>query len=293
MVLGFQSTRPVRGATIVLGLPDDGVVISIHAPRAGRDPRPDWRIIPTLNFNPRAPCGARRFIPAEAEPEDVFQSTRPVRGATTLSNPITINGKFQSTRPVRGATRRPRWRCRPPRNFNPRAPCGARPQEAGAARGRHPEFQSTRPVRGATDGAAALQQINDVFQSTRPVRGATNCIPPLSPMSNYFNPRAPCGARRSQAVQFAGDLDFNPRAPCGARRRDPYQVRGEGDFNPRAPCGARRCAFVCILLFVPISIHAPRAGRDFRHRVFPPFLPYFNPRAPCGARLRQKCRPRA
>ena len=58
--LQFQSTRPVRGATVI-GVPIAALgVISIHAPRAGRDStkRPDSTV--TQNFNPRAPCGARR-----------------------------------------------------------------------------------------------------------------------------------------------------------------------------------------------------------------------------------------
>ena len=78
-----------------------------------------------------------------------------------------------------------------------------------------------------------------------------------------FNPRAPCGARRTERFQcitewivsihapHAGrDLDlieilapldgFNPRAPCGARPQSTPQCKTERSFNPRAPCGARR-----------------------------------------------------
>ena len=56
-------------------------------------------------------------------------------------------------------------------NFNPRAPCGARPNETDDNVFMS-KFQSTRPVRGATiseDTAAHGVE----FQSTRPVRGAT------------------------------------------------------------------------------------------------------------------------
>ena len=101
------------------------------------------------------------------------------------------------------------------------------------------------------------------FQSTRPLRGATPRDACLLALTRYFNPRAPCGARRaflsvvSDAVvisihaPLAGrdsaareggrrSVYFNPRAPCGARqlhtRSNPHHV----DFNPRAPCGARR-----------------------------------------------------
>ena len=58
------------------------MIISIHAPHAGRDrgPHPDHD--QGVDFNPRAPCGARpdgRYQDGETYP---FQSTRPMRGAT-------------------------------------------------------------------------------------------------------------------------------------------------------------------------------------------------------------------
>ena len=57
-------------------------------------------------------------------------------------------------------------------NFNPRAPCGARPVEE-RVNALEAEFQSTRPLRGATWGRdLSVYDVRD------------------------FNPRAPCGARR-------------------------------------------------------------------------------------------------
>src|SRR5215475_3111327 len=58
--LQFQSTRPVRGATPINYAFVRGALVSIHAPRAGRDD-----------------CWA-----ASTDIPGVFQSTRPVRGAT-------------------------------------------------------------------------------------------------------------------------------------------------------------------------------------------------------------------
>ena len=58
----FQSTRPVRGATPPRYYDKLYDVISIHAPRAGRDL---LSILPTLVIM-------------------TFQSTRPVRGATNV-----------------------------------------------------------------------------------------------------------------------------------------------------------------------------------------------------------------
>ena len=83
-----------------------GVVraISIHAPRAGRDLTPENTPVYSKNFNPRAPCGARPASTAGTIGEVTFQSTRPVRGATKAFEGQHPTYEFQSTRPVRGAT---------------------------------------------------------------------------------------------------------------------------------------------------------------------------------------------
>ena len=58
---GFQSTRPMRGATILSRTIGKILVISIHAPHAGRDRGQDARDaqLGVVYLNPRAPCGAR------------------------------------------------------------------------------------------------------------------------------------------------------------------------------------------------------------------------------------------
>ena len=125
-------------------------------------------------------------------------------------------------------------------NFNPRAPCGARPA---------PHFGGV---------------FSKKFQPTRPLRGATNLSCGLCGKNKNFNPRAPCGARPTPTrSQCCRNGNFNPRAPCGARQNglQIYQswgrfqptrpLRGatehrvdhlvrQLDFNPRAPCGARQ-----------------------------------------------------
>ena len=59
--IAFQSTRPVRGATLNPQLKTPGSIVSIHAPRAGRDHRLAHSLSTRLSFNPRAPCGARLY----------------------------------------------------------------------------------------------------------------------------------------------------------------------------------------------------------------------------------------
>ena len=178
-------------------------------------------------------------------------------------------------------------------NFNPRAPCGARPS------------CTTRIYSTAA------------FQSTRPVWGATSRHFTLAAFTADFNPRAPCGARRrtvavaDRLVRFQStrpvwgathgrdrrveQLQISIHAPRVGRDGRPFgrwtgadisihaprvgRDRGRRgtagvvpDFNPRAPCGARRCrhdAAICVNL---ISIHAPRVGRDKILVVQPPAL---------------------
>ena len=145
-----------------------------------------------------------------------FQSTRPLRGATSDHPWRNLWAwVFQPTRPLRGATRTPiklrdcflisthaplAGRDRSSiqvtinkRDFNPRAPCGARP--------RH------------------IQRFARAF---------------------YFNPRAPCGPRRLPRRLTDRSATFQPTRPLrGATPSHSLSLLHCYDFNPRAPCGAR------------------------------------------------------
>ncbi len=59
-----------------------------------------------------------------------------------------------------------------PRDFNPRSPCGERPEKCRNIYKRA-RFQSTLPVWGATYEAALALERTGAFQSTLPVWGAT------------------------------------------------------------------------------------------------------------------------
>ena len=131
----------------------------------------------------------------------LFQSTRPMRGATFCRRVIHVCKQFQSTRPMRGATVRRSGGSRGTRRFNPRAPCGARPISASASM--PPQvFQSTRPMRGAT----FFKRINFfrlLFQSTRPMRGATDISKNPRRMKEFQSTRPMRGATSRSAVSLA------------------------------------------------------------------------------------------
>ena len=101
----FQSTHPLRGATKALENHQKGEIISIHAPLAGCDPlRIMLRTRPS-NFNPRTPCGVRPRRWKTTKKAKLFQSTHPLRGATSaFRTQQSSDFGFQSTHPLRGAT---------------------------------------------------------------------------------------------------------------------------------------------------------------------------------------------
>ena len=190
------------------------------------------------HFNPRAPCGARQLSRRCRSTDRAFQSTRPVWGATSLflipcsCYTISIHAPRVGRDPPR------RKAAQKVGDFNPRAPCGARPNPS-ACTVTTEEFQSTRPVWGATPceylkikkggisihaprvGRDALQGFGTKapsrFQSTRPVWGAT-------------------GAGEAER----GEAAISIHAPrVGRDRQKGTNCSSLGHFNPRAPCGAR------------------------------------------------------
>ena len=101
----FQPTRPLRGATVYLPLSSFSIIISTHAPLAGRDHKPRWQPLLYSHFNPRAPCGARRSAPRRRLPARAYFNPRAPCGARPYGSlAFYTNCIFQPTRPLRGAT---------------------------------------------------------------------------------------------------------------------------------------------------------------------------------------------
>ena len=124
---GFQSTLPLRGATVVGAGGEAGAGISIHAPLTGSDQPtgPPGQI--AQHFNPRSPYGERpNGCKAGMQPLR-FQSTLPLRGATTSST-IAIPPSYISIHaPLTGSDDVPQILVSIPLDFNPRSPYGERP----------------------------------------------------------------------------------------------------------------------------------------------------------------------
>ena len=123
--------------------------VSIHAPRAGRDLRAYPPQTCSICFNPRAPCGARPVAADDFVDRYLFQSTRPMRGATPRIRAHKVLDYVSIHAPHAGRDGSLSTGASDSLCFNPRAPCGARPAMFRNHRSRH-LFQSTRPMRGAT-----------------------------------------------------------------------------------------------------------------------------------------------
>ena len=123
----FQSTHPMRGATRLCVAFARLLYISIHAPHAG--------------------CDRTNVL------ENLFGgiSIHAPHAGCDVSTNSSMNSalSFQSTHPMRGATQLQQIILSHPPHFNPRTPCGVRPEKKGLSIFCQ-TFQSTHPMRGAT-----------------------------------------------------------------------------------------------------------------------------------------------
>ena len=215
----FQSTRPSRGATNICFCCQ-----SFH-----------------INFNPRAPRGARPSALLRPSPPPSISIHAPLAGRDQeLRLAASQAAQFQSTRPSRGATK---WEL------------GQRTPEL--------EFQSTRPSRGATNYSNRRFRFVQEFQSTRPSRGAT-FSPAICTPERPISIHAPLAGRDNEYSEYAfGLLPISIHAPLAGRdvlellkgrffiisihaplagrdQRSDHKRCHHSHFNPRAPRGARQ-----------------------------------------------------
>ena len=150
----------------------------------------------------------------------IFQSTRPIRGATShnIRRPSTVHISIHAphtgrddTAPLLGPGGH---------HFNPRAPYGARPV-SGNTKINDKGISIHAPHTGRDHGVGTHVHRHIAFQSTRPIRGATPALPGSRATEVHFNPRAPYGARRVRCSTTHMLSYFNPRAPYGARLSSP------------------------------------------------------------------------
>ncbi len=212
--------------------------ISIHAPRVGSDPGREALAGAQGNFNPRSPCGERLSVFHRLSPNERFQSTLPVWGATerfsvlfhlfvisihaprvgsdssTPCNPV-ITMLFQSTLPVWGATV---WGSFffGGENISIHAPRVGSDWLPGDTSPPQGDFNPRSPCGERQRERLSFRFVYG-FQSTLPVWGATCLDAKCAGVGVHFNPRSPCGERHNIVSIPKHQLDFNPRSPCGER----------------------------------------------------------------------------
>ncbi len=187
-----------------------------------------------LYFNPRSPCGERLDLRGIKIGKYIFQSTLPVRGATAIILIPVGTEEFQSTLPVRGATIQ-QFPANAARKFQSTLPVRGATITRFQNISNPIKFQSTLPVRGATKSimeiatlasisihapragsdprAAKKRPLRGRFQSTLPVRGATAAAGWNCAVEADFNPRSPCGERRTTGEEAVIPMLISIHAP--------------------------------------------------------------------------------
>ena len=184
-------------------------MVSIHAPRAGRDGRMRLTSVLRDRVSIHAPrAGRDRRLSQSRCSMLMFQSTRPARGATwpARCNPACM---FQSTRPREARPSLALGRAAAHR-FNPRARAGR-----DRATGRHAAvaFQSTRP----REARRGLPRPDALVSIHAPARGATCRCSPCSRRRVVVSIHAPArGATRARRQCRQLDM-FQSTRPREAR----------------------------------------------------------------------------
>ena len=192
------------------------VHISIHAPHTGRDENEK----------------------VQMDSPKKFQSTRPIRGATQAKSDRIAAEQFQSTRPIRGATDGTHRLEQKVKDFNPRAPYGARQVRIIKAH-QSPIISIHAPHTGRDWRSSAMW--SRLFD---------------------FNPRAPYGARRLQQQAIEEMDGISIHAPHTGRDEVAIPLRVLCEISIHAPHTGRDAHRGLQKRPAQISIHAPHTGRD-------------------------------
>ena len=147
---GFQSTHPLRGATLL-------VYRAFHQlndfnPRTPCGARRVSCAVfcHVFYFNPRTPCGARPSSAAHVHHVTQISIHAPLAGRDVIKANSAAKNGISIHAPLAGRDDVANTLINIERNFNPRTPCGVRLMSA-APRLSTGKFQSTHPLRGATE----------------------------------------------------------------------------------------------------------------------------------------------
>ncbi len=206
------SKRRPRGARQRIDeFPRTILVISIHAPREGRDPRKKSRASGKFGFNPRAPRGARQVTPERR------------RFLLRVSIHAPREGRDPRLSPANAGEA----------GFNPRAPRGARRPVGSKSRPPY-WFQSTRPARGATSRQRFVKRVSEVsIHAPREGRDRGRLGGAAGRIVSIHAPRE--GRDISRSLRLTSGNRFQSTRPArGATARSYYSVKLRGKKAGRA-----------------------------------------------------------
>ena len=182
-------------------------------PREGHDFKIIGIASKDINFNPRAPRGARHYarewanrmflisIHVPREGHDIYVAGRKITPP-----------KFQSTCPARGTTIVISSARISRQNFNPRAPRGARP-DAILQQKHHLRHFNPRAPRGAR--LVYIIVCDTAYISIHVPREGHDVNAPQAILTYInFNPRAPRGARRRVTMLYSAGRSFQSTCPA-------------------------------------------------------------------------------
>ena len=259
-LVAFQSTRPAWGATRGCGQVIVGAIVSIHAPRVGRDASNTTIFRYTIGFNPRAPRGARRDLMFILSIHLWRFNPRAPRGARlNMRQEMLTQAAFQSTRPAWGATRVVAYVPLPPE-------------------------VSIHAPRVGRDPAKSSPSTFTVVSIHAPRVGRDNNGVYEHLGADGFNPRAPRGARLVVDQTLFKLQKFQSTRPAWGATKAFYLRQQSERVSIHAPRVGRDAASGAYCGIRIVSIHAPRVGRDATCPAVVICNCCFNPRAPRGAR---------
>ena len=190
------------------------------------------------NFNPRAPCGARRSCAWRRKTRLWISTHAPLAGRDYILPDASQPYRISTHAPLAGRDAENQFTFYT-NIISTHAPLAGRDIVWYRSNTKQEEFQPTRPLRGATLRNTPVV-IEFKFQPTRPLRGATLAAFQAR-RRHSISTHAPLAGRDvPPSVTSIGIPIFQPTRPLrgatspAGRRLCPWRY-----FNPRAPCGAR------------------------------------------------------
>ena len=214
----FQSTHPLRDATVIRSVRHDFSFISIHAPLTGCDivhlqflrfpdefqsthPLRDatlWCLLSqflSYHFNPRTPYGMRRGVKIMINNKSIdFNPRTPYGMRLSWYMRSLVHRQISIHAPLTGCDQNFITVINNIWDFNPRTPYGMRLCTFCILIIDF-KFQSTHPLRDATCEWQDMLVFPLTFQSTHPLRDATSSLCFMIFLNLNFNPRTPYGMR--------------------------------------------------------------------------------------------------